>query len=120
MGDLQQIFGDEPDGLVGAHPITIVKPGQIHRTRIPAEGAFKPKIEINVEVAHREFPESAINRLTVTTPGEIRFGHCSPMATNLVDRNDMISVAVRFQIEDQRRKSDRPQRGSGKNAAIEA
>ena len=49
------MLGDKPDRLVGCHPIQSIEPGKAHRARIGPQSALEPEIEVDVEVAHRQF-----------------------------------------------------------------
>src|SRR5207237_5709429 len=66
-----------------------------------------------------QFAQVAINRLPITAAGEIGFCHCAPMATHLENRNDMISILLCFQIEDQWWESQNAKRSSANNSAFE-
>ena len=50
--DLAKMFGDKPNRLVGRHPMKMVEAGEVHRTRVTAQGALESQIEINIEIAH--------------------------------------------------------------------
>ena len=52
--DLAKMFGDEPDRLVGRHPIQMVEARKVYRTRIAAQRALESQIEISIEIAHRQ------------------------------------------------------------------
>ena len=69
----------------------------------PPKGAFTAQVEVDIEITHGQLSQAAINRLAITAPGEIGFRHCAPMTAHLENRNDMIGILFRFQIEDQRR-----------------
>ena len=117
--DFAQMFGDEPDRFVRGHPAQMIESGKIYRARIPAQGPFAAEIEIDIEIAHGQLPQAAVNRLAVTAPGEIRFRHRAPMAADLENRNDMIGVLFGFQIEDKRWKPKDAKRSRGKYSAFE-
>ena len=71
MGNVAQVPGNEPDGLIRRHPIEMIETSQVHRTRIGAEGALESEIEIDVEVTHRQFAQRAIDRFAISAPGKI-------------------------------------------------
>ena len=50
-----QVLGDEPDRLVGCHPVQPIESRQINRTRIGPQSTLESQIEVDIEVAHREF-----------------------------------------------------------------
>jgi len=52
--DLAKMFGDEPDRLVGRHPMKLVEARKVYRTRIATQRALESQIEINIEIAHRQ------------------------------------------------------------------
>src|SRR6266487_4430233 len=113
------MFGDEPDLFVGSHPVQVIESRQVYRTRIPPQGAFAAQVEIDVEITHGQLAQSAIHRLAITAPGEIGFRHRSPMSAHLENRDDMVGVLFRFQIENQRWKSKNAKRCRTKNSALE-
>lgn len=93
------MFGNKPDRLVRCHPVPAIEAREIHRPRESAQRAFESQIEIDVEVTHRQFAQRAINRLAITAAAEVRFRDCAPMSTHFKDREDMVGVLFRFQIE---------------------
>ncbi len=95
------MFGDEPDWFFRRHPVEMIESGQIYRTRIAAQRPFAAQVEINIEIAHGQLAQAAINRLAITAAGEVRFRHCAPMAAHFENRDNMIGVLFGFQIEDQ-------------------
>ncbi len=119
MRDFAEVFGDEPDRFFCGHPVEIIKSRQVHRARIPPQCAFAAQVEVNVEVTHRQLAESAIHRLAITAAGKIGFRHRAPMAAHFENRDDVIGVLFRFQIENQWRKPDNAERSSCENSALE-
>ena len=113
------MLGDEPDRFFCRHPLEIIKSRKAYRARVPPQGAFAAQVEVDVEIAHRELAQAAIDGLAVTAPGEIGFCHRAPVPAHFENRDDMIGVLFRFQIEDQRRKTDYAERSSGENSTFE-
>ena len=120
MWNFAQVFGNEPDWFVRRHPVEMIESTKIHRPRVPPQGPLAPQIEINIEVAHGQLAQGAVNRLAVPAAGEIRFRHRTPMSANLENSDDMVGVLLGFQIEDQRWKSKHSKPSRGKNSALEA
>ena len=54
MRNLAEMFGDEPDWFFRCHPVEMIEPGEIHRTRIPPQCALTSQIEVNIEITHGE------------------------------------------------------------------
>jgi len=96
----------------------MIESRQVHRARVSSQCAFAAQIEVDVEITHRQLAQTAIDRLAVTAAGEIGFCHRAPVSSHFENRDDMIGVLFRFQIEDQRRKTDNPERGRGENSAL--
>ena len=119
MRDVAEMFGDEPDRLFCGHPVASIKSRQVHRARVAPQCAFAAKVEVDIEITHRELAQAAIDRLAITAASKIGFRHRAPMTAYFKNRDDMIGVLFRFQIEDQGRKTDYPQRGCGENSTIE-
>src|SRR6266513_6313650 len=113
------MLGDEPDRFFRCHPVERIEPGEIHRTRISPQGALAAQVEINIEIAHGQFAQVAVNRLAITAAGEIRFRDRAPMSANFENSDDMICILFGLQIENQWRKSDDAERSCGKNSALE-
>ena len=114
------MFGDKPNRLVRRHPIKAIEPRQVYRARVTPQGALESKIEVNIEIAHRELAQRAIDRLAVTAAGEVRFRNCAPMTAHFENRDHVISVLLRFQIENQWRKAKHAQRSRGKDSSFQA
>src|SRR3982751_410631 len=95
------MFGDEPDRFVRRHPITMIKSRQVYRARVAPQRTFPPEIEVDVEVTHGQLAQSAIHRFAITAAGEIGFRHRAPVAAYFENRDDVIGVLFRFQIENQ-------------------
>ena len=117
--DLAKMFGDKPDRFVSCHPIKMVEAGQIHRTRVATQRALESQIEINIEIAHCQLAERAINRLAITAAGEVGLGERAPMSAHFKNRDYVIGVLLRFQIEDERRKAKDAKGGRSKNSTLE-
>src|SRR6266481_4069055 len=119
MRNVAEMFGDKPHRLFSRHPVQSIETREIYRPRIAAQCPFKSQIEINIEVAHRQFAQRAINGLTITTADEIRFRNRAPMSADFENRDHVIGVLLGFQIKDERRKSENTKRGGGKNGSFE-
>src|SRR6478736_2835751 len=113
------MFGDEPDRFICGHPITMIESRQVHRARVPPQGAFATQVEVDIEITHCELAQSAIDRFAITAPGKIGFRHRAPVPSHFENCDDMIRVLFRLQIEDQRRKTDYAERSSGENSTFE-
>jgi len=114
------MLGNEPDGFVRRHPIRTIKARQVYRARVAAECPFKTQIEIDIEVTHGQLAQRAINRLAITAAGKVRFCHRAPMSAHLENRNHMVGVLFRFQVENQWRKTEDAERGGAKDSAFQA
>ena len=100
MRDFTEVFGDEPDWFFCGHPVEIIKSCEVHRARVHQQSAFAAQVEVNVEVTHGQLAQSAIHRFAITAPGEIGFRHRAPVAAHFENRDNVIGVLFRFQIED--------------------
>src|SRR5207249_342388 len=109
MMDGKQVFGDKPQWLISSHPVAMVEASEIYRTRECPQRALAPQIEIPVEVAHRQLAQRTIYWLAISAAGVIGFCNRAPVAVSAINRDHMIRVLIRFEIEDQRRISVRPQ-----------
>jgi len=114
------MFGDEPDRFFRCHPVLTIKSSEIHRARISPHGALAAQIEVDVEITHGQFPQTAINRLPIPAAGEIRFRHRAPVSAQLENGDHMIGVLLCFQIENERWKSEDAERRCSENPSFEA
>src|SRR5437764_1296143 len=119
MWNVAEMFGDKPHRLFSRHPVQSIETREVYRPRIAAQRPLKSQIEINIEIAHRQFAQGPINGLAITTAGEIRFRNRAPMSADFENRHHVIGVLLRFQIEDERRKSENAKRGGGENCSFE-
>src|SRR5438067_11353959 len=113
------MFGDEPDRFFRGHPVQMIEARQVHRTRVPPQGAFAAQVKVNIKITHGQLAQAAIHRLAITAAGEIRFRYRAPMPADFEYRDDVIGVLFRFQIEDQRWESQNTERGRAENSAFE-
>jgi len=113
------MFGDKPHWLFRRHPAQSIETREVYRARVAPQRPFKSQVEINIEVAHRQFPQRAINRLAITTASEIRFRNRAPMPAHFENRDHMICVLLSFQIENQWRKSQNAEGGRGEDGSFE-
>src|ERR1043166_7070439 len=97
----------------------MIESREVHWARIPPQGAFAAQVEVDVEITHGQLAQSAINRLAITAASEIGFRYGAPVPAHFENRHDMICVLFRFQIEDQRRKTDYSQRGRAEDSPFE-
>src|SRR6266496_4347720 len=118
MRNFAEIFGHEPDRLSRGHPMQMIESRQSHRTRIAPQGALPAQVEVNIEITHSQLAQTAIHRLAITAAGEIGFRHRAPMPAHFENRNDMIGVLFRFQIENQWWKSNDAERCRAKKSAF--
>src|SRR5437762_10745930 len=97
----------------------MIEAREVHRTRVPPQGAFAAEVEVNVEITHGQLAQAAIHRFAITAAGEIRFRDRAPMPAHFENRDHMIGVLFRFQIEDQRWKSQNAKGSRSENSAFE-
>ena len=85
-----------------------------------APGAFAAEIEIDMEIAQSEFAQRPIHRLTITAADKVGFRDRPPMSARFENGEDMVGILVRFEIQDQRWKSEDSQCSRGERGAFEA
>src|SRR5260370_28322944 len=83
VGNIHQVFGDEPTWFFRGHPIARVEARQIDRLGISAHGALAAQVEIIFEITHRQLAQAAIDGLAVAAAGIIRLGKRAPVTVNL-------------------------------------
>src|ERR1700730_528795 len=98
--------GDKPDRRIRCHPVETIEAREIYRARVPAKRVLEAEIEVNVKVTHGEFAQRSVNRFAIPATSEVGFRDCAPSAAHFENRDDMVGVAIRFKIEDQRRKTE--------------
>src|ERR1700688_607212 len=98
VADREQIFGDEPEMLVGGHPLKAVEASEVYGIGKSSERALAAQVEIDLEVAHGEFAQSSVNRFAITAPGVIRFRYRTPVAVLLVHGDHVIRVVLGFEV----------------------
>src|SRR3974390_79939 len=120
MGYFDKVVRNEPDGLFGGHPIEVIEAGQIDRTRVGSQSALAPHVEVDIEVAHGELAQAAIDRLAVAAAGVVRLGNRSPMAPNAINGQNVIGVVLGLEVDDKRRESERAQGCGSEDRSFEA
>ena len=98
----------------------MIEAREIYWARAAAKRALEAEIEVNIKVTHGQFTQRSVNRLAIAATSEVGFCDCAPSPAHFENCDDMIGVALGFKIEDQRRKTKDPQRGRGKDPAVEA
>src|SRR5262249_2879978 len=101
--DVQEVLGDEPDVLLARHPVAPVEATQVHRLRERPQRSRAGEIEVLLEVAERELPQRAIDRLAISEEGVVRLSDRAPSIAVPIDRDDVVGVVLRLEVEDQRR-----------------
>src|SRR5438876_7588811 len=96
----------------------MIESREVHWARVASQGAFAAQVEVDVKITHGQLAQSAIHRLAITAAGKIGFRHRAPVPAYFENRDDVVGVLFRFQIEDQRRESDDPERGRSENSAF--
>src|SRR5438094_6109022 len=116
--DFTEVFGDEPDRFFCGHPVQMIEPRKVHRARIPPQCAFAAQVEVDIEITHGQLAQAAVNRFAITAAGEIRFRYRAPVPAHFENRDNMVGVLFRFQIENQGWESQNAERGRSENSAF--
>src|SRR6476659_2868984 len=61
-----------------------------------------------------------MNRLAVTAPDKVRLCNRAPVSAHFENGEDVIGILVRFQVENERRKTEHAQGRGGEDGALEA
>src|SRR5690242_3020883 len=120
MVNFEQIEGNEPDRLVGGHPVEVVEAGQANGARKSTQGKLAAQVEVAFEVAESQLPEVAVNGLAATAARVIGLRDGSPGAAHAVDGDYVVGVVLGLQVNHQRWVADYAQSGSGKDGALQA
>jgi len=62
--DVEEVIDDEPDGLIGGHPVLAIEARKVDRNGVTAQSALATEIEIEVEIGEGEFAQVTMNWLT--------------------------------------------------------
>jgi len=73
-----------------------------------------------LEVGHHQFAQSAIDGLAVAQTGIVGLGDRTPATIPAIHGQDVIVVADRLQIDQQRWIAEHPQRRGGEHSALHA
>lgn len=95
-----KIIWNKPDALICGHPAEVIEAREIYRLRVTAQGALPARIEVDVQVTHRELAQRAVNRFTIATADVVRSRDCAPATRHFEEREHMVRVIIRFQIPD--------------------
>jgi len=77
-------------------------------------------VEVLLEIAHHQLPHRAVDRSAVAEAGVIALRDRPPEAMLLEDGDDMVVVAMRDEVDDERLPSADPHRRRGEERALEA
>src|SRR6185437_15937092 len=73
--DGEQILRDEPDRLVGGHPVQAIEAGELDGVGKCAQRPFTAQVEIHLKVTECQFAQRAINRFPIAASSVVRFCH---------------------------------------------
>src|SRR6266446_9007513 len=104
--DLAEIFRDKPDVFFCGHPVEVIKPSQVYWPRITPERALAAQVEVDIKIAQCQLAQSAVDRVPIAAPAEIGFGDSAPMSARFENRDHMVRVMIRFEIKNERGKSE--------------
>src|ERR1700722_10089003 len=97
--DIEQVVDDEPDGLVGGHPVLRVEALQIYRNGKAPQRALAPQVEVGVEVTHGQLAQRAVDRLAPAASAVVRFRDRAPASVLLKDGDDGGGGVFRLGVE---------------------
>src|SRR5262245_26511028 len=75
---------------------------EIEEPRVPAQRLLPATVRVLVEVAHRELAQAAVDRVAVAERQVVRLRDRAPAPVAAEDCDDVVVVAHRLQIEEQR------------------
>jgi hypothetical protein len=105
-----QPLDDRPEVLLRCHPADAVEAGQRQRPGVRAEGAVPVPVEVVLEVAHDELADGPVDRSAEAQAGELGRRDRAPETAFAIDREDVIVVVVRLEVDEQRRLPVDPER----------
>src|SRR5512136_1515174 len=112
--------GDLPEVLVAKGPLEGVEPGEIERDRVIAQRLLALQVEVVLEVARGELADVTKDGLAVAQPREIGLGDGTPAPPLPEDRQHVVVVADRLQVDQQRTVADAAQRRGREERAVVA
>ena len=98
---------DKPNWFVCGHPVLPIESFQVYGHGKPPQRTLSPQIEVDIEIAQRQFAQRAVDRLAPAASRKVRFGHSSPASVLSKDGDHMVSVVLGFKVEQKRRISVR-------------
>ncbi len=98
MADGEQIFRDEPERLVGGHPIEVVEASEIYGIGKSSERTLPALVEIAFEVAHRELTQCPVHGLSVAASCVVGFRDSAPVIVMFENCDHMVGVVLGFKI----------------------
>ena len=99
MVNVEQVKRDEPQRLVGGHPVERIEASEIHRTGKRPQRALAAQIEISVEIAQRQLAKSAVDRFAIAAASVVGLGDGSPVTLHAINGDHMVGIVFRFQIQ---------------------
>ena len=119
MADFAEVVGDRPKRLGRRHPINRIETLQIHRPRIWREASFRLSSCSNAQ-SRKEPVHAAYDKRESESVGlNSSISQCAPIAIRAVNRDDMVVIANRREIQNERRQAVRTQSGGSEQSAFE-
>src|SRR5262245_22721702 len=120
MRDLKQVVGNCPEVRLGDHPLDRVEAAQVDGKGNGAQGLFALTVVVVLEIRHGELAQGAIDRLAEAQAGVVGFRDRAPAAALAEERQHMVVIANRFEIEQERLESQHSQSSGAEQSAFEA
>src|SRR2546428_773768 len=114
-----QVLRQRPELGCGGHPADAVEAREIHRPRVPPQCLFAGVVVVVLEVRQHELAQRAVHGLSKADACEFRRCDRAPLPSDSIRRDDVIVVAHRREIDDQRTLAANAQRGRGEDCALE-
>src|SRR5687767_3621582 len=107
-------FGDEPGLLLPAYPDLGIDAPQVVGHRVLAQRLVVAPVGVLVEVRHRKLPHGAVHRVAPAQPDAVGLRDRAPAAVAPEERDDVVEIAHRAHVQEERRLAMHPERARSK------
>src|SRR5512144_753064 len=118
--DPDEVVRDLPQIFFRGHPTDAVEPREVERSRVPAQRLLAAQVEVPLNVREHEVPHGPKDGLPEPEAGVVGSSDRPPQAVAAINRDHVVVVEDRLEIDDERRLALQAQRRRSEQRPVHA